>query len=276
MTGARPSSCHLNIRAGGLGPRFRARADFAVIRSARVARLTLVRVSLMPRFKLHAVVPVLWVLACTERPALTIDNPTESTTGASTTDAATGMSPTGTSPTEAGSTGTDATGTDPSDTTGTSDPTGTTSTTSAETGEATTLDPPPANCAPCDRTWEQDGDIDIWPGMELSQYTCMVKVHGYLRDRRRPVPAELAPLCHLRVVDHWLAIQNNTLLTELSFFSQLKQAHELTLRNLPALGAVAGLTSLRNRPVARNLGDRRDRPRQLRPGLRRHPRPPHP
>ena len=54
--------------------------------------------------------------------------------------------------------------------------------------------------------------------MELSQYTCMVKVHGYLRIDGDLSAAELAPLCHLRVVDHWLAIQNNTLLTELSFF----------------------------------------------------------
>lgn len=170
-----------------------------------------------------ALVPALVVLACSDRPALSTGDVSASTGGEATADA-----PTSTSTTDGGATGASATDT--------ADP---------GTGGSTTVDPPPGGCGPCDRTWVHDGNLEIGAASDLSQFACMTAVNGDLNITGDLSGEQLAPLCNLRKVEGWLSIKMNTLLTDLSPFSQLEETQVLNLWKLPGLTAVTGLTSLR-------------------------------
>jgi len=127
--------------------------------------------------------------------------------------------------------------------TGTSD--ASTGTSSTDPTGSTGTDPPPVVCDPCDDPWTLDGGLEISPGTDLSQYTCLVGVSGDLRIAGDFSAADLAPLCHLREVNGWMSIHDNTRLTDLSPFARLEKAVALQLHTLPALTTVSGLTSLR-------------------------------
>lgn len=180
--------------------------------------------------RLPAVVPAL-ALACADRPLIATDEPPASTSGGATTGPGTG-GPTG-EPTDSGAPGTGTTDTDPPPSTSS------TSTSSTDTGDATTDDPPPAGCAPCDRTWEHRGNLDITPDTDFADLACLVAVHGHVFIKGDIAPEQLAPLCHLRRVDQSLSIRFNASLTDLAPFAAVEEIGALDLYDLPALTVVA-------------------------------------
>ena len=197
------------------------------------------------------------LLACTDRPAngdeatasTTDTTSAATTTGPATTTGDTTDTPTSTSPT------TSSTGPDPSTSTtntSTTDPVATGSTTSAtdsttDTGEST-AEPPPVGCNDCDALWELDGPLIVHPQSDFAALQCLGVVHGQMTVTGDLTAQQLAPLCHLEIVEDSLTIEFNTVLTDLSSFAGLKDAESLRLWQLPALTAVSGLTSLRNVP----------------------------
>ncbi|MBK9753509.1 MAG: hypothetical protein IPO88_08385 [Nannocystis sp.] len=141
------------------------------------------------------------------------------------------------------------------------DDAGTGATTGSSTGQtpteasgSTMVDPPPVICEPCDAPWKLDERLDIGPDTDISQYTCLTEVRGDVGVSGDLSPTQLAPLCHLRVVNGWMSIRDNTLLTDLSPFASLEKVSVLSIYGLPALTKVAGLDSLRS-VLELNIGD---------------------
>lgn len=143
-----------------------------------------------------------------------------------------------------GTAGPDTLGEDTS-TSGDTDPGETASTRVPDTwGDTTGV--PSRECPPCDQTWEQQGSLTLIPGEDLTKFACMSAVRGHLTITGDFSAEELAPLCHVRVVDQWLSIRSNALLTELTPFAAVEAVNVLDLYDLPALGGVTGLDHLRD------------------------------
>lgn len=189
----------------------------------------------MSRAHARLIASVLLVAACVPRPLPPGED--SSSTGDTGDTSVADTDPTGTA-------GPDTLGADTS-TSGATDPGETASTSAPDTSSGTT-GVSSGECPPCDQTWEQQGSLTLIPGEDLGKFACMSVVHGHLTITGDFSAEELAPLCHVRVVDQWLSIRSNALLTELTPFAAVEEVNVLDLYDLPALGAVSGLDRLRD------------------------------